>query len=597
MIRISRPKKRSSWKPKNWRRATILKPVPTALVTSARSGKTAHTPIRTRSDALWTRLETARETFYERKREEQVSHEKEMLKNLDIKMELADKAEQLAASDNWKETSEAFSKLFDEWKATGRTMHEKNEELWQRFITAKNVFGDRRSKFYEEQKEEFKDNYAVKLTIVEEAEAMAESTDWQATTNAYAKLMDRWKGSGRAQRDKENALWERMNAAKEIFFNNKRAHHKTIHVSMEDNLARKRALVNRAQQLERGADTREATDEMASMMDEWKEIGPVPREHHHPIWEEFSTARKSFFQRKDASRDQRRERAQHHAGQRIEQTREFLQKLIDEDKDEDAKLVDFREDIQNITPGPKATELKNHLENLIKQIENRTEKRKLKVEEVRTQLKEMEEKESGHQNRKSDGNKPGRRERDRDRKPRREDRSREDRKQENKQEGQDAVVAEAANTTPNTAENDTKPEIAAQENEMQATAENVVSETAKPATEEVAKDAMPPSDVVWPEDDVSRDILPKGKKEANAEKVAEVQQAETQPNASEERKASSTEVAEEVAQKAREQQNASESESGKDATEPAGNDVAWPEQEVAGGKPESNDDEPKGDNA
>ncbi|HYD20749.1 MAG TPA: DUF349 domain-containing protein, partial [Flavipsychrobacter sp.] len=80
-----------------------------------------------RNDELWARLEAAKDKFFERKRGHQEDVNKEMLQNLDLKMEIVDKAEKLAASDDWKKATDEFKELMEQWKGIGRTMHDKNE--------------------------------------------------------------------------------------------------------------------------------------------------------------------------------------------------------------------------------------------------------------------------------------------------------------------------------------------------------------------------------------------------------------------------------------------------------------------------------------
>lgn len=150
-----------------------------------------------RADALWQRFETARDTFYNRRREQQDAERAELQSNLDLKNELVDKAERLAASDDWKNSTAAFNELMDGWKATGRTFHDKNEALWQRFITAKNVFHDRKKEHFKEIQGEQEGNHEKKVALIARAEELSDSTDWNKTTDAYNALMEEWKAVGR----------------------------------------------------------------------------------------------------------------------------------------------------------------------------------------------------------------------------------------------------------------------------------------------------------------------------------------------------------------------------------------------------------------
>ena len=350
-----------------------------------------------RNDALWDRLEAARSSFNQRKREHSDEIEKEHMRNLDLKMELVDKAEALAASEEWKKTTELFKDLMEEWKKTGRTVAEKNESLWQRFISAKNAFYDRKRRHYEEIQQEQEGNYAVKLALVEKAESLSESTDWNATTNTYATLMDEWKASGRVGTDRGEELWQRMSKAKDIFFNAKRQHFETMRVNLDDNLAQKMALVKRAGQLKHSTQWREATDEFAELMEEWKRIGPVPRERTEKIWQQFSAARRAFFDNKDADRDRRKSQMVKQQAARLQQTRDFLKTLKEELKDDEERIAEFTEGVKNTGTGKKELELKAHLEKLIAQGTPSIERKQKKIQEVEEQLAQLEREEANKQ--------------------------------------------------------------------------------------------------------------------------------------------------------------------------------------------------------
>jgi hypothetical protein len=342
-----------------------------------------------RSDALWNRIEAARTKFFDRKRAHQEDQGKEMLQNLDLKMELVEKAEKLATSESWKETTETFKNLMDDWKKIGRTMHDKNEELWNRFITAKNTFFDNKKQNFETILHEQEANYLAKQALVEKAESWKESTDWNETSKLFAGLMEEWKAIGRVPAEKGDELWNKLNEIKDHFFGNRKQHFETVRISLEDNLALKRSLLKRAEALQNSTNWRDATEEMNELMDEWKKTGAVPREHSKDIWEAFLAARKKFFERKDANREQRKQKAERHISGRKQQASGFIRTLESELKEEEERLADFKEGLQNITPGPKAEELRQHLENLIVQTEKTIKSKQEKIDSAKKQVQEI----------------------------------------------------------------------------------------------------------------------------------------------------------------------------------------------------------------
>ncbi len=345
-----------------------------------------------RNDKLWNRIEAARKKFHDRKRVHHEDEEIDMLHNLDLKIDLVEQAEAIAKSEDWKVTTDAFLRLTEEWKTIGHTVNKKNEELWQRFIAAKSAFFDRKrdhsSKIHQEQEA----NYVIKLALVEKAEALTDSKEWSATAQAYAALMEEWKKTGRVPHSKSDELWKRFTGAQEHFFDAKRKHTEEIRGEQENNYERKKVLYERAEQLKHSNHWGETTGEMNELMEEWKKIGPIPRSYGDKMWEDFNAARKYFFARKDANREQRKQYAESQKVARIENAKNIIVKLERDIAEEEEKLADFKNAIENITPGKKAAELRTHLETLIADCTIKLQRLKDKFAQAREDVKVPEKK-------------------------------------------------------------------------------------------------------------------------------------------------------------------------------------------------------------
>jgi hypothetical protein len=343
--------------------------------------QTGHTD-KQRGDKLWSRIETARTKFYERKKQHHEDQEKDMLQNLDLKLDLVEQAEALAASSEWKKTADTFHRLTNEWKTIGHTLSKKNEELWQRFIAAKSAFFDRKREHTAHIQQEQEVNIQAKSVLVEKAEALKDSTDWNTTAQAYATLMEEWKKTGRVNGEKGEELWGKFLAAQDHFFNAKKTHASELKNMHEQNLDLKMKLLNRAEQIKNSTLWGETTAELNELLDEWKKIGPVAREHSNKIWEQFLNARKHFFARKDNNREQRKHYAEAQKQVRSEQAKEMVGRLLREMQEEESKIADFTDGLNNITPGKKADELKKHLEQLIVEANQKLKRLKEKYEAV-----------------------------------------------------------------------------------------------------------------------------------------------------------------------------------------------------------------------
>ena len=118
----------------------------------------------------------------------------------------------------------------------------------------------------------------VKEDLVTEAEALAESTDWQATANRLKQLMNDWKASGRAPREAEEQLWKRFRAAQDTFFARRSTTFSERDAELKENQNKKEELLAEAERIDPTSDLRGAQAAMRDVQARWDDIGRVPRE-------------------------------------------------------------------------------------------------------------------------------------------------------------------------------------------------------------------------------------------------------------------------------------------------------------------------------
>lgn len=339
-----------------------------------------------RSDKLWSRIEAARKNFNDRKQKHFEEQEKDLLGNLDLKLDLVEQAESLVNSVEWKKTSETFHRLTNEWKTIGHTLSKKNEELWQRFIASKAAFFDRKREHSERIAVEQEQSFIAKSALVEKAEALKDSTEWNKTAQAFAALMEEWKKTGRVGGERGDELWARFIGAQDVFYTNKHAHTENIRAMHEENYTLKMEILRRAERIKNSSSWGDATVEMNELLDKWKTIGPVAREHATKIWEDFLAARKHFFARKDENRDLRKQQFEGMKETRKVQAKEMVAKLLTDIQEEEDKIIDFKAALENITPGKKAAELRKHLEQLLQECEKQIKRLKEKYAAVQDEF-------------------------------------------------------------------------------------------------------------------------------------------------------------------------------------------------------------------
>ncbi len=325
-------------------------------------------------------FDAIKDAFFDKKKGFYDEKDTILLDNLAHKMEICEKAVALANSKDWKKTTEAFNALTEEWKSVGQIPRHRSDELWEKFNGAKDVFFGNKKAHYEDVKVNQEESLVLKQAIIEKAKALQDNTDWKKTTELFNGLMEEWKSTGRLSNELNDKVWGEFNDIRNVFFKAKEAYYSNIRLGLEDNFAKKSVLVNRAETLstEAVASWQDATDEMLEMMEEWKKIGRVAKEHGDELWERFIKAKKDFFAKKDADRAARKE---NYNTQKTERTYRAPQggKLGRELQLEQDILADFETRLKNIVPGIRSFETQERYENIIEETKKKIEFLKEKI--------------------------------------------------------------------------------------------------------------------------------------------------------------------------------------------------------------------------
>ncbi|HJE50749.1 MAG TPA: DUF349 domain-containing protein [Tessaracoccus flavescens] len=187
-------------------------------------------------------------------------------------------AEQLAEGNDWRGGVDRFRTLLDEWKALPRVDRATDNELWHRFSSARTQYTRRRKSHFAELNEKRDGAKALKEAIIAEAEPLAESTDWGATSGAFRDLMARWKAAGSARRQDDDALWAKFRAIQDQFFEARTAAQSVVDGEQAENLTAKQALVAQVEKdLQGVTDVEAAKGIHRDFLSKFNELGHVPR--------------------------------------------------------------------------------------------------------------------------------------------------------------------------------------------------------------------------------------------------------------------------------------------------------------------------------
>ncbi|MFP3990087.1 DUF349 domain-containing protein [Streptomyces sp. E11-3] len=163
-------------------------------------------------DELWHRFSHARSAFSKRRKAHFAALDAQREEARKAKERLVSEAEALSNSTDWGPTAARYRELMTEWKAVGRAQREHEDDLWNRFRGAQDVFFTARSAVFAERDAEQAENLKLKEELAEEAEKILPVTDLKAARAAFRSLNERWEAIGHVPRDARPKVEGRMQA-------------------------------------------------------------------------------------------------------------------------------------------------------------------------------------------------------------------------------------------------------------------------------------------------------------------------------------------------------------------------------------------------
>jgi hypothetical protein len=252
---------------------------------------------------LWETYNHNVELFYDYIKINKELRDLDFRKNLEKKILLCEKAEQLLNENN---ALAAFRKLQDyhqQWRETGPVPRESREEVWERFREATSQINKRHHEHYEGQKEDQKKNLEAKRILCERIDEInnlkiSSFREWEDKAKVVIALQQEWRTIGFAPRKQNNSIYQRFREACDLFFQNKRNFYAENKEVQQENLQKKIALCESAEALQDSTDWKATSEELIKLQKEWKEIGTVPRKHSDKVWKRFRKACDHFFSKK-----------------------------------------------------------------------------------------------------------------------------------------------------------------------------------------------------------------------------------------------------------------------------------------------------------
>ncbi len=256
---------------------------------------------RNKSNDLWRTYHFHVENFYEFININKELRDLDYKKNKEAKQQLIEQAKEILSLDNLKDAFAKLQKLHKEWRRTGPVEPDSREPLWEEFSDITKKFHEKREEFYAKLREKSKELLVEKRNLVEKIKEFPRNFtrhhEWQNAIKEIGEIQEQFKKIGRLNIPENDEVWEELKAALRDFNHAKNEFYKDLKKDHQENLAKKRALLEKAESLKDSEDWRNTANELKRIQADWKKIGHVPKSESDKIWKSFRKACNHFFDR------------------------------------------------------------------------------------------------------------------------------------------------------------------------------------------------------------------------------------------------------------------------------------------------------------
>ena len=179
-----------------------------------------------------------------------------------------------------------------------RLLKEKAEAEEDAFAAVEAGFKDLYNKYKKERAElnkqlekEREQNLVLKEAVIADLKALLEKQeDVNATFPEFREIQNRWKAVGAVPAQNYRNINETYQLYVEQFYDMVKINRELRDLDFKKNLEAKEEFCNAAEELAESENVIEAFRELQKLHEQWKEYGPVAKEHREAIWERFKAA-------------------------------------------------------------------------------------------------------------------------------------------------------------------------------------------------------------------------------------------------------------------------------------------------------------------
>ncbi|MDZ7716745.1 MAG: DUF349 domain-containing protein [Balneolaceae bacterium] len=349
-----------------------------------------------KSNEVWSRYKAAQDEYYDRKYRYDRKHQSKVDKFTSKKEQIIEEAEALLEEQDLATAARKINRLHHRWKKVGNLPQRAEDRLWDRFKSATDAFNERKSNNIDKIKEQEEEHYKQKLELIEQAESIKDTDDFDKGHQQMQQLMKEWKAIGPVQRKKSNKIWKKFKGAMDVFYDRRRDHFKDQKEERKENLEEKQEILEKLKELGQHEDPIEAVEIAKELQEKFKSAGYVPIKHKNEMWKKYREACDVIYDRFRAAKsgdkfDRELAKADLDPEQRskIQDMRKEYKKVKKEVNQLENEVLQYQEKKTYFKPSKGENPLLKEVQQKIDKVENKLHKKQDKLESLTKEMEEI----------------------------------------------------------------------------------------------------------------------------------------------------------------------------------------------------------------
>jgi hypothetical protein len=264
------------------------------------------------------------------------------------------------------------------------------------FFASYQLFKEKKYQQVKDMERSKEKNLEGKNLILDRLRAIVDGEETTSSIETIKKIQDEWKKIGPVPHSQNKNLWASYNALMDRFYDNRSIYFELKELDRKKNLESKLELCVKAEALSGMEDVKDAIKSLNDLHEEFKHIGPVPREEQEALWQRFKTASDAVYNKRKAYYDSQREvfKANQELKEKlIEKLNEFKSFKAEKIRDWNTKtkeILALQKEWEGIGPVPRESgkEINKTFWGLFKQFFNHKNHFFKELDEIRQQNKE-----------------------------------------------------------------------------------------------------------------------------------------------------------------------------------------------------------------